>query len=114
MKSTGNKINREIIYKNETFLNGVFMEKEGTAIVAVIICAVLLLVVAIRRKSEFIINFVLRGILGTITIYLVNQALLWQNLSCLVGINPYTVLTSATLGFPGVILLYGIQVYTLL
>lgn len=65
-------------------------------------------------KMEFVLNLVLRGILGTIGIYLVNQTLLWQNIDCLIGINPYTVLTSATLGFPGLILLYGIRFYNFL
>lgn len=90
------------------------MQQEGIAIVLVIICAIILLVVAVRFRAEFILNLVLRGILGTIAIYLVNQTLLWQNINCLVGINPYTVLTSATLGFPGLILLYGIKIYSIL
>lgn len=90
------------------------MEQEGIAIVAVVICAVILLAAAVRFKMEFVLNLVLRGILGTIGIYLVNQTLLWQNIDCLIGINPYTVLTSATLGFPGLILLYGVRFYNFL
>lgn len=87
------------------------MEKEGWAIVAVIICAVVLLFVALKKNSEWLINFILRGIMGTIGIYIVNQVLIMQGIHCEVGINPYTVLTSAGLGFPGLILLFGLRLY---
>ena len=84
------------------------LEKEGLMIVAIIVCAIVLLFVALRRNSEWLINFILRGIMGTIGIYIVNQILIMQ------GINPCTVLTSASLGFPGFILLFGIRLYNFL
>ncbi len=87
------------------------MEKEGWAIAAVIICAVILLIIALKKQSEWLMNIILRGILGTIGIYILNQVLIMQNLPCEVGINPYTVGISSILGFPGVILLYGIRFY---
>ena len=85
------------------------MEKEGWAIIGVIICAMVLLFIALQKQSELLLNFILRGIMSTIGIYAINQVFLWQNLSCEVGINPYTVLTGAAFGAPGVILLYGIR-----
>ena len=85
------------------------MEKEGWAIIGVIICAMFLLFVALQKRSEWLLNFILRGIMSTIGFYIINQFFLWQNLACEVGINPYTVLTGATFGAPGVILLYGIR-----
>lgn len=90
------------------------MEKEIIMILGVIICSVILLIIAFRKKSEWIINFVLRGILGTLGIYYVNIFLGMQGIACEVGINPCTVLTSAGLGFPGLILLYGIKFYCFL
>ena len=87
------------------------MEREGWMIIAVIICAIVLLFVAFRKKSELLMNFVLRGILGTLGMYYVNNVLILQGIPCEVGINPYTVLTSAGLGFPGLLLLYGIKFY---
>ena len=110
------------------------LEKEGIMIVGVIVCAVVLLFVALRKKSELLMNFVLRGILGTLGIYYVNNFLLsllailisplfiyyinnflaLQGIYCEVGINPCTVLASAGLGFPGLILLYGISFYNFL
>ena len=90
------------------------MEKEGLAMIGVIICAVILLFIALYRGSERLLNFVLRGIMSTISFYMINQIFIWQNLSCEVGINPYTVLTGAAFGAPGVILLYGIRLSSIL
>ena len=90
------------------------MEQEGWMIVAVIIAAVVLLFIALRAKSEWLINIILRGIMGTIGIYIVNQVLIMQGIDCNVGINPCTVLTSAGLGFPGFILLFGLRLYNFL
>lgn len=90
------------------------MEREGWMIVAVIIAAVVLLFVALRANSEWLINIILRGIMGTIGIYIVNQVLIMQGIGCEVGINPCTVLTSASLGFPGFILLFGLRLYNFL
>lgn len=87
------------------------IEKEIIMIVGVIICSTLLLFVALRKKSEMIMNFVLRGILGTLGMYYVNNFLALQGIYCEVGINPCTVLTSAGLGFPGLLLLYGLKIY---
>lgn len=86
------------------------MQQSGIFII-VGMCIIVLSIVAFRRKLEFIINFILRGIAGTLAIYWINSFLLQQSISMEVGINPLSVLTSATLGFPGVALLYGVQIY---
>ncbi len=88
------------------------MQGEGYVILGVIIIAIILISVAIKRKSIMIINFVLRGVLGTVGMYLINQTLLRQGMEYSIGINPLTVLTSAGLGFPGMLLLYGIKIYS--
>ena len=38
------------------------MGKEGWAIMGVIICAMILLFIALRKRSEWLLNFILRGI----------------------------------------------------
>lgn len=78
------------------------------------VCVIVLLIVAFRTKVEFVINLVLRSVLGTIAIYCMNGFLGWAGLSVMVGINPFTVLTSGILGFPGVLMLFGIGFYKLL
>ena len=63
---------------------------------------------------EKVINLVMRSILRTIAIYFVNAALEKAGISLGVGINAVTVLTSGILGFPGLLVLYGIGIYKLL
>ncbi|NLL75849.1 MAG: Pro-sigmaK processing inhibitor BofA [Clostridiales bacterium] len=77
-------------------------------------CVLVLLIGAFRRKKEWIINFILRAIIGTIAVFFINGFLVSQGFSIAIGINPITVLTSGILGFPGLIMLYGINLYTFL
>lgn len=90
------------------------MEKEGIVLLFFSVIAILLLLIALRLKSEGLINFIMRGILGTLAIYCINQLMIWENIACQIGINGYTVLVAATLGFPGVVLLYAIRAISLL
>ena len=61
--------------------------------------------------TKIIVNFLIRGIIGLAIIFFVNEYLDGQGISSGVGMNPVTVLTSGTLGIPGVALLYGITFY---
>lgn len=62
-------------------------------------------------KKEWLLNTILRGILGIIAMYFVNGALERAGISLGVGINGATVLTSGILGIPGLAALYGIGIY---
>lgn len=90
------------------------MDNYSGFIMITVVCALVLLIGAVKKKSEFIINFILRTVLGMISIYFINEFLNWQNINIAVGMNPITVLTSGTLGIPGVLLLYGINFYKFL
>lgn len=78
------------------------------------ICVVVLLALAWRRQLEWLINLLLRGVLGAVAIYFINLAVTGQGYPALVGINPATVLTCSVLGFPGLAALYGLQFLYLL
>lgn len=80
----------------------------------VFVCIVVLLVVAIRKKIEWLLNVVMRSILGTIAIYFINLVLNSGGISLGVGINVVTIAILGILGFPGLIALYGIGFYKLL
>lgn len=90
------------------------MGKLNGMIIILIVCVLVLFIVAFGKKIEWLINFVLRAVMGTIGIYFINYFLLSQEISTGVGINPVTVLTSGLLGFPGLIVLYGINFFKLL
>ena len=67
-----------------------------------------------QSKKEWLLNIAMRCILGTMLIYFVNLLLASQEFPVVVGVNPFTVLTCAILGIPGVIGLYGIGIYQIL
>ena len=73
-----------------------------------------LLIGAMKNRGEWIVNFVLRGVLGMMSIYFVNLMFANSMPGMKLGHNPITFLTSGILGFPGVAMLYGINFYMLL
>ncbi len=78
------------------------------------VCAIVLLMGAVKQKKEWLLNVLMRSILGTIAIYFVNAGLAALGISLGVGINPVTVLTSGVLGFPGLLAIYGFGIYKIL
>ncbi len=78
------------------------------------VCVLVLLALACRRRLEWLLNFLLRGVLGAVAIYFINLAVTVQGYPALVGVNPATVLTCSVLGFPGLAALYGLQIFHLL
>ncbi len=85
----------------------------GTGAV-VAVCLLVVLFGAMRKKMEWLLNVIMRSILGIIAMYFINQALAEAGLFLGVGINPVTVLTSGILGFPGLMALYAIGLYQFL
>ncbi len=80
----------------------------------VIACAGVLLIGAVRKRLEWLLNIVMRSILGTLAIYFINMVLAGLGISLGVGINAVTLLTTGILGIPGLLALYGIGIYQLL
>lgn len=78
------------------------------------VCLIVLIIGALGRKVEWLVNFILRAVMGTIGIYCLNYLLASRQISVAVGINPLTILTSGILGFPGIAVLYGIHFFKIL
>ena len=83
-------------------------EKTGILVIAAI-CVLVLLILVLKQRAQLALNFMVRLVTGTITILFVNDLLAEQGLPLNVGLNVVTLLTSGSLGFPGVALLYGIE-----
>lgn len=64
-----------------------------------------------NRRSGFVINFIVRAILGLGIIFFTNEYLAYREISLAVGMNGISFLTSGFFGLPGVCLLYGILIY---
>lgn len=90
------------------------MENRWGALIIIAACVLVLLIGSLKNKAELALNFVLRAVLGTAAIYMVNTVMVQQGILAAVGIGPLSVLTTGILGFPGVALLYGINFYFLL
>lgn len=90
------------------------MDNHMGTIWILVACGVVLLVGAVKKKVEWLLNIVMRSILGTIAIYFVNGGLAAMGISLGVGINAVTVLTSGILGIPGLLALYGLGIYRML
>jgi inhibitor of the pro-sigma K processing machinery len=90
------------------------MGKLTGIVMAVAVCGVILVMIAVKTKTEWLLNVCVRGVLGAIAIFFVNSFLEKQGIDAGVGINAMTVLTSAILGFPGVAALYGVGSYKIL
>lgn len=71
-------------------------------------CGLVLLIALLKSRAQILLNFLVRMVLGVICIIFVNDLLATQGISVTVGINPITLLTSGSLGFGGVALLYAI------
>ncbi len=81
---------------------------QGMLMIVVIVLLVLGILV-FKKHTEWLLNFLIRGVFGAIVIYFINEALLAFGLEMTVGINGLSLLTSAALGLPGVALLYGVM-----
>lgn len=67
-----------------------------------------------EKRTGFILNFIIRAVIGLGIIFFVNEYLSYRNISISVGMNGISFLTSGFLGIPGVALLYGILFYQIL
>lgn len=72
---------------------------------------VIFFVALFMKKASVFMAFMVRGILGGLIIYFANMGFQKAGLSIAVGLNSASLLTSAILGFPGLLLLYGIKFY---
>ena len=72
---------------------------------------IVFLIALIARKSTIFISFVLRGIICALIIYFANMWVKKTGLNISVSYNSASLLTSGMLGFPGLLLLYGIKFY---
>jgi len=90
------------------------MDKYQGAFLIIAMCGIIFLILAVKTNSHVILNFILRSISGCLMIGFINYLLDTREIWVSVGLNPVTFLTTGMLGFPGVILLFGIKIYTLL
>lgn len=72
------------------------------------------LIVILKSRANMVFRFVVQAVIGAVLIYGMNQFFLSQNLISIIALNPLTVLTCGFLGIPGVLLLFGIQILSMI
>lgn len=61
-----------------------------------------------KHKNQFLVNFIVRAVLGMGLIFFANYFLEQEEIAIKVGFNVVSFLASGLLGLPGVAMLYGI------
>ena len=87
------------------------MEHPENLLWLIAVAALLLLISFLGKKAEWLLNFALRGIMGTIAIYM---GVTFLGFTSVVGINAVSILTTGILGIPGIVMLYGLSIYEIL
>lgn len=62
-----------------------------------------------KSKIGFFLTVLLRGLSGSIGIIFLNEWMILQDMSCRIGLNPFSVLFIIFLGFPGFVLLLALN-----
>lgn len=79
------------------------------------LAAFLVVMIAIlKSKAGMIFRFLVQAVLGGVLIYGMNQFFGMQNLVSTIALNPLTILTCGFLGIPGVLLLFAIQILSMI
>lgn len=79
-----------------------------------LVTSFVVLIVILKSKANMVFRFVVQAVIGSVLIYGMNQFFLSQNLVSIIALNPLTILTCGFLGIPGVILLFCIQILSML
>lgn len=83
-------------------------------ILIISMCGFLLLVMAVKAKSQVLLNSLFRGLCSMASIILINFILQNRGLDIQIGLNPLTFLTCTILGFPGFILVLAVHFFLFL
>ena len=84
------------------------MTKSMSMQVLAVVLFLVLGMVFMKKNARFFLDFFVRMIVGMTMILGVNQVLIGQGIEISVGVNLISLLTSASLGIPGVALLFAI------
>lgn len=84
------------------------MTSKEIFILSIIIACGLILFSLVKDKKSYLIRLIFRGVTGVFAIYLINAIFFSVEIPLNLGVNFYTICTTAFLGFPGVTLLYGV------
>lgn len=65
----------------------------------------------IKNKPEYLVLLGIRGLFSLFFIHFINYLCAAQNFVTVIAANPFSLITGAFLGLPGLILLYALGIY---
>lgn len=90
------------------------LDSNSGVLIVIGMCALVLFIIACKQKAAWLLTLITRIVVNAICIALINSFCKKAGYPYAVGYNFYTLLTSGILGFPGLILLYGIEIVNFL
>ena len=93
------------------FEMGEFTSQNYMYIFIVCVCLFVLFLPSFQKKRRLVLGLVERGILGFVTIIGLDQLFSYLALDLFVGVNVWTLLSCTILGFPGVCMLFCMQLF---
>lgn len=78
-----------------------------------LVTSFVILIAILKSRANMAFRFLVQAVIGGILIYGMNQFFLSQNAVSIIALNPLTVLTCGFLGIPGVLLLFCIQILSM-
>lgn len=84
------------------------MDNKEIFILSIAVAVMLFLFGLVQNKKSFVLKVFSRGVVGIFAIYIINAILSYIKIPLNLGVNCYTICTTAFMGVPGLTLLYGI------
>lgn len=90
------------------------MKQESVFFIMIGICALALFIGMLKRRAAFLLNIIVRVVVGCVGMIFFNDFLQKQGIPVAAGLNMLNLLTIGSLGSGGFALIYGILFYSLL
>lgn len=79
-----------------------------------LVTSFVVVIAVLKSRANMVFRFLVQAVLGGILIYGMNLFFLSQNIASIIALNPLTVLTCGFLGIPGFLLLFGVQILSMI
>lgn len=79
-----------------------------------LVTSFVVLIAVLKSRANMVFRFLVQAVLGGILIYGMNRFFLSQNIVSIIALNPLTVSTCGFLGIPGFLLLFGVQILSMI
>ncbi len=79
-----------------------------------LVASLVVIIAVLKSRASIVLRFLVQAVVGGILLYGARSFLIAQNIVPIIALNPLTILTVGILGIPGVLLLFAIQILSML